>query len=282
MTVGRTTSRLLGLHAWLVYAFLYAPIVVLVVYSFNDSVQTAAWKGFTTRWYAAALRSDDLAEAARTSVLVAATVTLAATFVGTTAALGLHRLGARRRVGGGGGGRGGAATRGLLFLPIVVPEIVMGAAFWISVIALGWGRGFWTTVAAHVTFCVSYVAIVVRARLAGFDSSLEEAARDLGASPAGVFWRVKLPLILPGVVAGALLAFTLSIDDYVITSFAAGPTMKMLPLEIYARLKVGAKPEVNAVSAMLLAFTVALVAIAHGLMGSRRGRRRRSSKGEPL
>jgi spermidine/putrescine transport system permease protein len=247
-----------------VYLFLYAPIAVLILYSFNASIQTAAWKGFTTRWYGVALRSQELTEAARNSLIIAAVTTLNAIIVGTTAALGLHRLASRRR--------GGAMTRALLFLPIVIPEIVVGAALLTFFVALQWQRGFWTTVAAHVSFSVSYVAIVVRARLAGFDPSLEEAARDLGASPVGVFWRVKLPLILPGIIAGALLVFTLSIDDYVITSFASG--IKMLPLEIYSRLKVSAKPEVNAVSTILLVFTIMLIAVAQWLI---RGGR---SKGE--
>jgi ABC-type spermidine/putrescine transport system permease subunit II len=249
-----------------VYVFLYAPIAVLVVYSFNDSVQTAAWRGFTTRWYGVALRSGDLVEAAWSSVLVAGCTTAVAVVVGTTAALGLHRLGARRGVGGGG------TTRSLLFLPIVVPEVVIGAAMLTFIMSIGVQRGFWTTVAAHVSFSVSYVAIVVRARLAGFDPVLEEAARDLGASAAGVFWRVKLPLIWPGILAGALLVFTLSIDDYVITSFVSGPGIKMLPLEIYSRLKVGTKPEVNAASTMLLAFTVGLIALAHWLIRNSRGK----------
>jgi spermidine/putrescine transport system permease protein len=259
---GRTRSTLLRLHAALVYVFLYAPIAVLVLYSFNRSVQTAAWKGFTTHWYSAAVNSQDLTEAARNSVLVAATTTALACVVGTMAALGLHRLGSRR----------GGATRGLLFLPIIIPEIVIGAAMLTFILSLGWQRGFWTVVAAHVSFSVSYVAIVVRARLAGFDPALEEAARDLGAPAAGVFWRVKFPLMLPGIVAAALLVFTLSIDDYVITSFVSGPGIKMLPLEIYARLKVSAKPEVNAISTILLALTIAMIALAQWLIRGRKSK----------
>src|SRR5688572_33086932 len=264
MRQGRTSSVLLRLHAILVYVFLYAPIAVLVVYSFNDSVQTAAWRGFTIKWYGAALRSRDLVESAWTSVLVAGFTTAATVVVGTTAALGLHRLDTRRGVGGGG------TTRSLLFLPIVVPEVVIGAAMLTFILSIGLERGFWTTVAAHVSFSVSYVAIIVRARLAGFDPALEEAARDLGASAVGVFWRVKLPLIWPGIIAAGLLVFTLSIDDYVITSFVSGPGIKMLPLEIYSRLKVGTKPEVNAVSTMLLAFTAVLIAAAHWLIRDKR------------
>jgi spermidine/putrescine transport system permease protein len=269
MAPGKTSSIFLRLHAALVYLFLYAPIAVLVLYSFNRSVQTAQWKGFTTQWYAVALKSDDLTEAALNSLLVAAATTAVAAVIGTMAALGLHRLASRRR------DRkfsSGSMTRALLFLPIVIPEIVIGAALLTFILSLGWQRGFWTVVAAHVSFSVSYVAIIVRARLAGFDPALEEAARDLGASAAGVFWRVKLPLILPGIVAAALLVFTLSIDDYVITAFTSGAGIKMLPLEIYARLKVSAKPEVNAISTMLLVFTIALIAIAQWLIRDRRAK----------
>lgn len=250
------------LTAWAagVYLFLYAPIAVLVAYSFNATVQTARWQGFTLHWYAKALRDRDLVESATNSLLVAGATVLLATVVGTLAGLGLHRLKPGR----------GDATRALLFLPIVVPEIVLGMALFTFFVSWGWELGFWTVVGSHAGFSVSYVAIVVRARLAGFDPALEEAARDLGAGPAGVFWRVKFPLMLPGVLAGALLVFTLSIDDYVITSFVAG-TFQALPLKIYGMLKVNVTPEANAVSTMLLGVTVALIATAQWLLGDKRG-----------
>lgn len=256
--VGSGGAGVLRAYSWLVYAFLYAPIVVLVVYSFNASVQTARWVGFTNRWYAQVVRDRELIESAWNSLLVALVTTAAATVVGTLAGMGLARLGANR----------GAATKALLFLPIVIPEIVVGAALFTFFVSVRWELGFGSIVAAHVSFSVSYVAIVVRARLAGFDASLEEAARDLGAGPMGVFWRVKLPLMLPGVVAGALLVFTLSIDDYVITSFVAG--VKTLPVHIYAKLKVNATPETNAISTLLLGVTVGLIGVASWLMRERR------------
>lgn len=244
--------------AWLVYLFLYAPIVVLLVYSFNGSIQTAEWKGFTVRWYVKALRDRELIEAARNSLLIALITTLLATVVGTMAGMGLARLGSR----------GGTATRGLLFLPIVIPEIVVGASLFTFFVSLEWELGFWTVVVAHVSFSISYVAIVVRARLAGFDQTLEEAARDLGAGPMGVFWRVKFPLILPGIVAGALLVFTLSIDDYVITNFTAG--VNTLPVFIYGKLRINATPETNAISTMLLLVTIVLIVAAQRLMAEKR------------
>ncbi|MDB5320876.1 MAG: binding-protein-dependent transport system inner rane component [Phycisphaerales bacterium] len=258
-SVGRTILRT---YSSAVYAFLYAPILVLVVYSFNQSLQTARWLGFTPRWYAQVLRDRELIESAGNSLLVAAVTTVAATIIGTLAGLGLSRLQANR----------GSATKALLFLPIVIPEIVVGAALFTFFVAVEWELGFWSVVVAHISFSVSYVAIVVRARLAGFDRTLEEAARDLGAGPLGVFWRVKFPLMLPGIVAGALLVFTLSIDDYVITSFVAG--VKTLPLHIYAKLKVNATPETNAISTLLLAVTIALITAAQWLLRSPRGRKK--------
>jgi len=257
----RPGNHVLRGFSWLVYAFLYAPILVLIVYSFNTSVQTARWLGFTPRWYAQVMRDHELIESAWNSLLIALVTTVVASVVGTLAALALARL--TTRVAG--------ATRGLLFLPIVIPEIVVGAALFTFFVSVKWDLGFWSIVVAHVSFSVSYVAIVVRARLAGFDRTLEEAARDLGAGPMGVFWRVKFPLILPGIVAGALLVFTLSIDDYVITSFVAG--IKTLPLHIYAKLKINATPETNAISTLLLAVTIALIAIAQWLLREPRRRK---------
>jgi spermidine/putrescine transport system permease protein len=254
-TAGRGVLRT---YAGLVYLFLYAPIVVLIIYSFNASVQTARWLGFTPRWYGQVMRDHELIESAWNSLLVAGVTTLAATIVGTLAGLGLAQLKENR----------GSATKSLLFLPIVIPEIVVGAALFTLFVAVEWELGFWSIVVAHVSFSVSYVAIVVRARLAGFDRTLEEAARDLGAGPLGVFWRVKFPLMLPGIAAGALLVFTLSIDDYVITSFVAG--IKTLPLHIYAKLKINATPETNAISTLLLAVTIALIAVATWLVRERK------------
>ncbi len=161
--------------------------------------------------------------------------------------------------------KGSGFTKSLLYLPIIIPEIVIGAALVTFFGAVTLRLSLWTVVLAHVVFSVSYVAIVVRARLSGFDRSLEEAALDLGARPVQTFWRVTLPLIAPGIVAGALLCFTISIDDYVITSFVAGVGATTLPLQIYSMLKVGVTPEVNAVSTLLLAVTVVLIVIAQRL-----------------
>jgi spermidine/putrescine transport system permease protein len=259
---GPLTRNLLRAHAWLVYAFLYAPILVLVAFSFNKARRGARWTGITGDWYAKLAANEQMRDAMVNSLIVAGIATAITTLIGTAAALGLHRL----RPGRGGGG----ATRGLLYLPIVIPEIVLGVAL-VSFFGLAGVRlSLWTVVLAHVVFSVSYVAIVVRARLAGIDPSLEEAAMDLGAGPVGTFARVTLPLILPGVVAAALLVFTVSLDDYVVTSLVAGPGATTLPLKIYSMLKVEVTPEVNAACTVLLALTVVLIALSHVLLAAKR------------
>jgi spermidine/putrescine transport system permease protein len=253
--------RLLAVHSAAVYLFLYLPIAVLVVFSFNAARQTAVWDGFTLDWYRRLAADAPLLGAVRNSLAVAGMTTGISTVLGTLAAMALGRYDFRGR----------RTTQALLMLPVVIPEIVLGAAL---VTFFGVARlrlSLATVVIAHVVFSVSYVAIVVRARLAGLDPSLEEAARDLGAGPFDTFRRVTLPLLLPGIVASALLVFTLSIDDYVITSFVAGVGATTLPLHIYSMLKVGVTPEVNAVSTLLLAGTVVLIVLAHRLLSSEAG-----------
>ena len=248
-------SRLLGWHTFGVYLFLYVPIVILILYSFNRSKQTAAWEGFTFDWYVRLFNNDLILRAVKNSLIVAIVTTIVATVIGTLVALALARRGFR----------GKGATQATLYLPIIIPEIVVGAALVTFFGVVEMRLSLLTVVIAHVAFCISYVAIVVRARLAGFDRSLEEAASDLGAGPLDTFRRVTLPIILPGIIAGALLVFTLSIDDYVITSFVAGVGATTLPIQIYSMLKVGVTPEVNAVSTLLLLLTVVLIAIAQRL-----------------
>ncbi len=242
-------------HAWLVYLFLYAPIGILVLFSFNRTSQTAVWQGFTLDWYRSLLHNDLILASVRNSLIVGLATTAVATVLGTLVALALGRYEFR----------GQGLTKNLLYLPIIIPEIVIGAALVTFFGVAGLRLSLTTVVIAHVVFSISYVAIVVRARLSGFDRSLEEAALDLGARPLQTFIRVTLPLILPGIVSGALLVFTVSIDDYVITSFVAGVGATTLPLQIYSMLKVGVTPEVNAVSTLLLAVTVVLIVAAQRL-----------------
>ncbi|HTR04200.1 MAG TPA: ABC transporter permease [Thermoanaerobaculia bacterium] len=251
----RRGGHLLSAYAVLVYAFLYAPIAILVLFSFNRARQTAVWEGWTLEWYRNLAQNDLILSAVKNSLIVGLGSTAIATILGTLVALALGRYAFR----------GEGFTRGLLYLPVIIPEIVLGAALVTFFGVLAFRLSLATVVIAHVVFCVSYVAIVVRARLAGFDRSLEEASLDLGARPLATFRRVTLPLIAPGIVAGALLSFTISIDDYVITSFVAGVGATTLPLQIYSMLKVGVTPEVNAVSTLLLAVTVVLIVIAQKL-----------------
>ncbi len=290
----RWPRALLATHTGAVYLFLYLPIAVLVAFSFNRARQTAAWEGFTLAWYGEMLRDERLLGAVRNSLLIAALATALATVIGTMAALAFAPAGSRpptnkecrdrrqaeprptsrecrdrRRAEP--RPRGRRPTEVLLLLPVILPEVVLGAALltlfgaWRLRLSLG------TVLIAHVVFSISYVALVVRARLAGLDPALAEAARDLGAGAWEVFRRVTLPLALPGIAAGALLVFTLSIDDYVVTSFVAGVGATTLPLHIYSLLKAGVTPEINAVSTALLAVTVALIATAHRLLSRQPG-----------
>ena len=277
---GRRTRVALAVHAWAVYAFLYAPILILVAYSFNAAPRGARWTGVTGDWYRQLVADALMREAMVNSLVVAAAATAVATFVCTAAALGLRRLAVRRGrgagragagAGGGGGGAVGGATVGLLYLPIVIPEIVLGVALVSFFGLLGMKLSTGTVILAHVTFSVSYVAIVVRARLAGIDPSLEEAATDLGAGAVGTVVRVTLPRIAPGVVAAALLVFTVSLDDYVVTSLVAGSGSTTLPIRIYGMLtRAQTTPKVNAASTVLLGMTVVMIALSQWLLASRK------------
>ncbi len=262
---GRGPRRLLAAHTALVYLFLYVPIVILVVFSFNAARQTAFWEGFTLDWYRRLLANDLLLRSVRNSLVVAGITTAVSVLLGTPAALALARHGFR-------GFRGQGATRALLYLPVIIPEVVLGAALVTFFGAVELRLSLWTVVIAHVVFSVSYVALVLRARLAGLDPTLEEAARDLGASPFETFRRGTRPLAMPGSVASARLVFTLSIDDYVVTSFVAGVGATTLPLHIYSMLKVGVTPEVNAVSTLLLGVTILLIVAAHRLLQGSAGK----------
>ena len=240
----------------LVYAFLYVPLVIVVIFSFNDSKLNAEWVGFTTECYAKLFADEDMLQAAFNSVSIACLAAAIATVLGTMAGLSMHRFKPK-------------LLPFLVFTPVAMPEILLGVSlliFFLNTIspalgALGidFGLGLATVVIAHITFCIGFVAIIVRARLAGMDESIFEAARDLGATPWQTFRLVTLPLILPGVVAGALMAFTLSIDDFVITFFTSGVGTKTLPLQIYTMIKVAVTPEVNAVSTLLMALTLTMI-----------------------
>ena len=251
--IGRGSSRkkspFLAGFSGLVYVFLYAPILVLVVFSFNKARLTAEWGGFTLLWYRKLFSDPQILSSLRNSLIVATLATLACTVIGTSAALAFFRHRFRRQ----------AALDAVVTLPIVVPEIVLASSLVLLFAALGLRLGFLTIVLAHIAFSVSYAVVVVKARFSGFDRSLEEAAMDLGASPTRTFFRVTLPSIFPGVLAAALLVFSLSIDDYVITSFVAGVGTTTLPIQIYSMVRTGISPEINAVSTLLLVATSLLL-----------------------
>jgi spermidine/putrescine transport system permease protein len=221
--------RYLKLHAALVFIFLFAPIIVLVVFSFNKARSGTNWTGFSTRWYGDLADNHLALQAFRNTIKVAVTATVVATILGTLAAFALTRFRFRGR----------SAYSTLIFVSLVIPEVVMGIALTSFFLRfLGIELSIRTMIAAHITFCIAFVVVVVKARLTAFDNRLVEAAADLGATPLQAFLRVILPLATPGIVAGAMLAFTISLDDYVISSFTAGPGSTTLPLYIYGLLRV--------------------------------------------
>jgi spermidine/putrescine transport system permease protein len=255
--VNRERNPLLTIFAMAVYGFLFAPVVVLIAFSFNSAKRGLAWQGFTLDWYPTLFLNDELLDALGVTLQVAVIAVLVSTVLGSLLGLGLARLRFRGR----------AATETLLLIPMVTPEIVMGLSLLLFFLQLFDARGSVGQLSiAHATFCISYVAVVVRARAANMNPALEEAARDLGASAWGAFRYVTLPLIAPAVIAGGLLAFSLSFDDYVVTTFNAGVGSSTLPLYIYSKVKFGVTPEINAISTIVVAGTAVAL-----LMGWRLG-----------
>lgn len=244
-----------GVIAMLALAFLYLPIVTLVVLSFNASDITTIWSGFSLKWYAVALGNDDMLRAVRNSVVVASVATLLATMAATAAVLGVFRASARVK----------AAVEGLLGLPLLVPEIVTAVALLMLFVLSGIPLGLNSVILAHTVFCIPFAYYPIRSRMAGLDPAQAEAASDLYASRWKRFWRIELPLLGPGIFAGALLAFISSLGDFVITYFVAGPGATTLPVYIYGMIRIGITPEVNALSALLLGASIAMIALAFAL-----------------
>ena len=245
-------------------AFLYLPIAVLVVYSFNASRLVTVWSGWSLAWYRELLRDDAMIQAAWTSLRIAALSATAATALGTLAAVALTRFGRFR---------GRLIFSGMVYAPLVMPEVITGLSLLLLFVALNVDRGFWTIVVAHTTLTMCFVAVIVQSRLVNFDRSLEEAAMDLGCPPFKTFLTVTLPLILPAIAAGWMLAFSLSLDDLVIASFTTGPGATTLPIRIYSEVRLGVKPEINAVCTIMIA-VVALGTIAASLTAKRGALRR--------
>ena len=264
----RAVERILAGNAWLVFAFLYLPILVLAVLSFNDNRVVGVWNGFTFRWYTAMFNDSAVMGALRNSLMVAGISTVVSTILGTAAGISLERFRYR----------GQRAYDGLLYLPVIIPDVTMAVMlllFFVQAFDLGGALfgispryGIGTISLSHIAFNISFVAVVVRARLAGLDGNLEEAAADLYATRWQAFRKVTLPLIAPGVAGGALLALTLSLDDVVITSFVAGPGSTTLPVYVFGLVRRGVTPLINAVSVLMLVASMVLVLVS--LLLSRR------------
>jgi spermidine/putrescine transport system permease protein len=263
----RLTTRignwLLGGNAGLVFGFLYLPVVILIIFSFNDTRSVAVFGGFSTQWYVRLAQNSELLEAARNSLLVGLITTIAATAIGTLTALAMERFRFRFRT----------VLDANLYMPIVIPEIVMGISlllffnqalfpFLNNMFGIRATTGLHTITLSHIAFDIPFVYVIVRARLADFDRTLEEAAADLGADEWNTFKRVTLPLLMPGIIGGALLAFTLSLDDYLITVFTKGVQEQTMPLYIYSLVRKGVTPEINALSTALLVGSIGLVGLS--------------------
>lgn len=248
-------SNLLNIYSLIIYLIIYIPIIILIVFSFNDSKINAVWEGFTFKWYLKLFDDKEIISAMTNSLTVAFLSSLISTIIGTLAAVGIYKYKFR----------GKTVLDGLLYVPIIIPEIVMGIALLMFFSQLKITTGLLTLILAHTTFSLSYVVIVVKSKLESFDSSLEEAAMDLGATPFQTFYKITLPIIAPGILAGALLAFTLSMDDVIVSFFVSGPGFTTLPLKIFSMVKFGVSPEINALSTIMLIITLSIALISESL-----------------
>lgn len=247
---------LLSIHAFLMMAFIYVPILIIIIYSFNDTRLSGNWEGFTFEWYISLFDNRNVMEALMNSLTVAVVSTIISTMLGTAAALGLRDLGRRGRSG----------MNGLLYLPVIIPDIIMGLSLLVLFSQLNIPLGKTTVMIAHITFSISYVYVVVSARLSGMGKQLDEAAQDLGATPWQAFRHVTLPQIAPGIISGALIAFTLSLDDFMVSFFVAGPSSTTLPIYIYAQVKRGISPEINALCTILILVSITLILLAQYIL----------------
>lgn len=251
--MNRSWSRFNITSVVLGFSFLYLPIVLLIIYSFNASKLVTVWGGFSTQWYVSLMSNQGIINAAWVTLRVGLIAATVSTVLGTMAAISLTRY---TRF------RGRMLFSGMIYAPIVMPDVISGLSLLLLFVAMGFDRGFWTVTLAHISFCMCFVAVVVQSRLVSFDRSLEEAAMDLGAPPVRTFFLVTLPVIAPAVVAGWMLAFTLSLDDLVIASFTSGPGATTLPMKIYSQVRLGVTPEINAVCTILIALVTTGVIIA--------------------
>lgn len=241
------------------FGFMYLPILLLVLFSFNESQLVTVWGGFSLKWYGELMRNEAMLDAAWVTLRIAALSSTLALVLGTIAGLMLARFTHFR---------GRTLFSGMVYAPLVMPEVIIGLSMLLLFVAINVDRGFWTVVIAHTTFSAAYVTVVVQSRLITFDRSIEEAAMDLGAPPFRTFWLITLPMIAPALISGWLLAFTLSIDDLILASFNSGPGATTLPMRIYSQVRLGVTPEINAISTIMIAF-VAVGVIAASLLQKR-------------
>ena len=239
--------------AWVFFAFLYIPILVLVALSFNSGQSATLWQGFSLKWYSVVANDAEILRAAKNSLIVATLATLISTCLATLAALGMH--GPRFR--------GHGAIQGVLGLPLLVPDIVCAVAILMFFAFIGLKLSLLTILIAHIVFCTPFAYLPIRARLQGMDPRLLEAAADLYASPWRAFWRISFPLLLPGILSGAMLAFIISMDDFVITYFVAGAGSTTLPIYIFSSIRMGISPKINAISTIMLLISIAFVALSY-------------------
>ncbi len=250
-------------------AFLYIPIILLIIYSFNASKLVTVWGGFSGKWYVAAFSNQGLMDAAWVTFRVAFISATIATVLGTMAAIALVR---HTRF------RGRLLFSGMIYAPLVMPEVITGLSLLLLFVAIGLDRGFWTVVIAHITFSMCFVAVVVQSRLITFDTSLEEAAQDLGCTPVNTFFLITLPVISPAIAAGWMLAFTLSLDDLVIAQFNSGPGATTLPMKIFSQVRLGVTPEINAVCTILVVIVTAGVITSSIILKKQEASRARAAQ----
>ncbi len=249
----------LRLYTLLVYGFIYAPIIILVIFSFNSQKLNIRWEGFTFNWYRVLFHDQQILLATKNTLIIAIVSTLVATIIGTMAALAMQRYRFP----------GYSASETLMYVPIVIPEVVMGISLLVLFVLLKFTLGLVTITLSHIAFNVPFVALVVRARLHGYDNAIDEAAMDLGANELTTFWRVTLPTIMPGVLSGAMLALTLSLDDYVITYFTAGPGSTTLPLRVFSMVRFMVTPEINALSTLWVLIVLVILVIGEVVQSRR-------------
>jgi len=238
-------------YAGLIYVFMYLPIVLLIVYSFNDSRYRGNWEGFTLRWYTELFQDRSIMDALRNTLLIAVISSFSATVLGTMAAIGIYAMKPKVK----------SFMVNMTYLPVTYPEIVIGVSLLALFVGIGLPLGFWSIVLSHITFCVPFVVIAVLPKLYQLNPNLEEAAMDLGATPSQAFWKVILPEIMPGVLTGMLLSFTLSLDDFLISFFTTGSGVNTLAIKIYSMTKVGVTPKINALTTIIFVTILALLLV---------------------